>query len=280
MTMHMTARICAGLGLLLWMMGAGAYEVPFPKTSYEALGRASELLVQPAATLFILMDETTQLNENKKVHRAVQELAVDWLGPGRAVQVIRFSAYVPGRNAEIVTGGLLDPEPSKSFIKSMKRSERRKFARLHKKQVHAAKVQTTKAIRAVFRGFSAEIPKSEILFNMEQLSDHIRSYQSTEKVILLVSDMLENSAATSFYASGRVRKINPEAELKKAEKKNLVGDFGGNVRVYIVGLGAGAEDYLDGDRVNRLKTFWRDYFKAAKATVAGFGTPLLLGGLE
>jgi len=273
------ASLLVGICLLLPALTATAFEVPFPTSSYKAIGKQDELS-NAQAVLFVLMDETTSLNRHPKVPRAVQELAVNWLAPGRAVQVIRFSAYVPGRSAEIVTGGLLDPEPSDDFIDNIKRSQRVKFERLHERQNHAAKAQTTKAIRKVFAAHSTDIPKSEILFNMHRLSEHIRAYQAPQKVVLLVSDMLENSSVTSFYLAGGIRKIDPEMEIEKAERQNLIGDFGDNVRVYVVGLGYGAKGYLDSDRVNRLKTFWRRYFEHGNATVEEFGTPLLLGELE
>ena len=279
MSAYKTPR-AVGIVLLFLVTQASGYEVPFPKTSFEAIGKASELPQQPEAVLFVLMDESTSLNQHAKVPRMVQELAVNWLSPGRAVQVIRFSSYVPGRDVEIVTGGLLDPEPTDDFIDGMKRSERGKFNRLHKQQTHMAKAQTTKAIRKVFAGYSVDIPKSEILFNMRVLSEHIRNYQATRKVILVVSDFLENSSVTSFYRAGEVRKIEPQAEIDKAKRKKLFGDFGESVRVYGVGLGYGTKKYVDSDRVNRLKMFWRRYFEQGNAVVEEFGTPLLLGGLE
>ena len=257
-----------------------ANEIPFPKTSYEAIGKANSLPEQPAAALFVLMDETTELNQYAKAHRSVQDVVVDWLAPGRAVQVIRFSAYVPGREAEIVTNGLLDPDPSDDFIDSMKRSQRSKFNKLHKQQVHIAKARTTRAIRRVFDQYSVSIPKSEILFNVYRLAEHIRKYKADRKVILLVSDMLENSSVTSFYATGRVRKINPQAELTKVQRKNLIGDFGGDVTVHIIGLGHGAKEYLDSDRLTELKSFWQQYFKMSNAKIIEMGTPLLYGPLE
>jgi len=272
--------LVVGAGLLFLALSAAAFEVPFPKTSYEAIGKRGELLDEPRAVLFVLMDETTSLNKHPKVPRLVQELAVNWLSPGRAVQVIRFSAYVPGRSAEIVTGGRLDPEPSDDFIDNIRRSERVKFKRLHKRQAHAAKARTAKAIRKVFDAYSTDIPKSEILFNMHRLSEHIRKYESPQKVVLLVSDMLENSSVTSFYLAGGIRKIDPETEIERARSKGLIGDFGENVRVYVVGLGFGAKGYLDSDRVSKLKTFWQQYFEYGNASVEEFGAPLLFGELE
>ncbi|WP_424945942.1 hypothetical protein [Candidatus Spongiihabitans sp.] len=257
-----------------------ADNIPFPKTSYEVIGKADALPEQPVAALFVLMDETTKLNQHAKAHRAVQEMTANWMVSGRAVQVIRFSAYVPGREAEIVTGGRLDPEPSDDFIDGMKRSERGKFNKLHKQQVYAAKKQTTAAIRHVFKQYSTSIPKSEILFNMHRLAEHIRKYKAERKVILLVSDMLENSSVTSFYVAGRIRKINPQAELTKVQRKKLIGDFGGNVTVHIIGLGYGAKEYLDSDRLTELKLFWQQYFEMSNAKVVEMGAPLLYRPLE
>ena len=274
------ASLIAGIGLLFMASSAPAFEIPFPPTSYKESDELRCLPEQPAAALFVVMDETTSLNKHRKTHRQVQELAVNWLAPGRAVQVIRFSSYVPGRDAEIVTSGLLNPEPSDDCTDGMKRSKRREFNRLHKEQIHAAKAATTKAIRKVFANFSTDIPKSEILFNIHRLSEHIRNYKATRKVILLVSDMMENSSVTSFYQAGGVRKISPEAEIAKAKDKGVLSAFGEGVIVHIVGLGYGAKGYLDSDRVSNLEAFWRQYFQHGNATVEEFGKPLLLRGLK
>lgn len=270
----------ACFGMVALVSASLAYEVPFPKTSYEAIGKTSSLPEQPEAVLFVLIDETTKLNQHHKIYKAVPELAVNWLSPGRAVQVIRFSAYVRERSAEVVTGGLVDPKPSDDFINSLKRSQRNQFNKLYKRQARGAKLLTAKAIRRVFDSHNEDIPKSEILFNLYQLSAHIRDYQAGEKVILLVSDMLENSVVSNFYQSGEVRKIDPTAEIEKAKNKGLIGDFGNAVRVYVVGLGYGVEEYLDSDRVELLKAFWRQYFAQGNANVEEFGTPLLFSGLD
>ena len=274
--------VASGILCLLFLPTASAIanEIPFPKTSYEAIDKANILPTQSDAALFVVMDETTGLSHHHKFVRKIQEITVDWLRPGRSVEVIRFSAYVPGRTAEIVTGGRVDPEPSKSFMNNLKRSQRGKFTKYHNQQIILCKEQTTKAIRSVFNASSTNIPKSEILYNVHRLTEHIREYKAKVKIILLVSDMLENSSVTSFYTAGSVRNINPDIEIKKANDDGLIGNFGENVIVYIAGLGYGSGDYLDSGRLNNIKSFWQTYFERSHATIGEIGTPMLYGNIE
>jgi hypothetical protein len=79
-----------------------------------------------------------------------------------------------------------------------------------------------------------------------------------------------------------VRRIDPQAEMKKATAAGLIGDFGG-ARVYVVGAGLLTGDaklknvYRDPQTMSALKQFWTLYFKQSNASIGEFGEPALLG---
>ncbi len=115
----------------------------------------------------------------------------------------------------------------------------------------------------------------------------MRQFDAKRKVVLVISDMLENSSATTFYSKGHIRSIDPVAELKKLRSLDMIGDYGDNVTVYIIGLGyfwtgegAAKEKYLNPKRVSRIQKFWVSYFKAANAHIGEIGMPLFYGGIE
>ncbi len=257
-----------------------AAEIAFPKTSYQAIGFSDQLPAEADAVLFVVIDQTTDSKQDAQWIRRVQKIVVDWMQPGRAVEVIQFSSYVPGRATQVITGGRLDPEPTQSFLDNMKRSQRGKFNKLHKQQIHAAKKQTVRAIKQVLTNATSDIPKSEILFNLHRVAKHISEYKAKRKTLLIVSDMLENSSVTSFYQAGSVRNINPDAEIANTKKNNLIAQFNDNVTVYIIGFGVGVKGYLDSTRLGNLKRFWQNYFLISNAKVSEIGTPLLLSGIE
>lgn len=113
---------------------------------------------------------------------------------------------------------------------------------------------------------------------MLQISKDIQHKEVTQHVLLMVSDMLENSDFTSFYAKNLVRDIEPELEMQKVEKNNLIANLEG-WRVYVEAAGLVPHDVKDGYRsgktIQRLEKFWSSYFKSSGATLAGFGAPML-----
>jgi len=261
-----------------------ADKIPFPKTSYELIGKESELKV-PEAALFIVADESVGFDKNM-IMRA-NEMMVEWLAPGRAIEVIRFSSGVKGRYTEVVTEGRLDPEPSEDFVDNLKRSELGKFQSIHRGQIRMAKVQAQRALLSIIQTSNKSVPYSDIVSNMEHVSQHIKQFKADRKVILVISDMFENSSVTTFYSKGHVKNIKPSRELKKVNEAGMQADFGENVTVYVLGLGyfwsgegSGKEKYLDPKRASKVADFWKEYFEAGHAQVGEIGMPLMYGSMQ
>lgn len=129
---------------------------------------------------------------------------------------------------------------------------------------------------------SSDLAKSDVMASLRDFSARIRQSNAKERVVLIVSDMLENSSVSSFYANNTVRRINAGKELALAQKNDLVGDFGG-ARVYVIGAGMLAKDatskkgiYRSPDVMNALSEFWKGYFRATNADLKEFGQPALL----
>jgi hypothetical protein len=141
------------------------------------------------------------------------------------------------------------------------------------------------AINKALGGSSPDLAKSDIMGSLKELSSRVKSSSARDKIVLVVSDMLENSGITTFYANKNVRVVDPAAELKKAEAAQMIGDFGG-ARVFVLGAGLLQENvggknrdsgaYRDPKTMAVLRQFWEQYFSASNALVVGFGTPALL----
>lgn len=263
---------------------AYADKIPFPRTSYEAIGKTSELKI-PEATLFIVADESVGFDRNM-IMRA-NEMMVEWLEPGRSIEIIRFSSGVKGRYTEVVTSGRLDPEPSENFVNDLKRSELGRFQKFHRQQLRMAKVQAQKALLSIIQTSNKAVPYSDIISNMKHVSHHIQQFKANRKVILVISDMFENSSVTSFYSKGHVKNINPAREMKKVAEAGMHADFGKNTTVYILGLGyfwsgegSGEEKYLDPKRASKVADFWKQYFEVGHAQIGEIGMPLMYGAMN
>jgi len=269
---------------LVFPVLAQAGKIPFPITSYEAIGKNSELKV-PEAALFIVADESVGFDKNM-IMRA-NEMMVEWLDSGRAIEVIRFSSGVKGRYTEVVTSGRLDPEASEDFVNDLKRSELGKFQKLHRQQLRMAKVQAQKALLSIIQSSNKSVPYSDIVSNMMHVSLHIKNVKAKRKVVLVISDMFENSSVTTFYSKGHVKNINPMREMKKVAEAGMQADFGENVTVYVLGLGyfwsgegSGKEKYLDPKRASKVSDFWKQYFEAGHAQIGEIGMPLMYGSMQ
>ena len=102
----------------------------------------------------------------------------------------------------------------------------------------------------------------------------------------MVSDMLENSNITSFYAPDTgPRKIDAAVELAKTDKAKVVTDYRG-AKVYVIGAGVVPKsnkprsgNYRSQEIMAPLKSFWAQYFEKSNAKLVEFGQPLLLAPL-
>ena len=277
---HLLLAVC----LLLAIPGS-LVATPFPKTSYEVLGNRNPAS-SPGAALFVLVDQS--VNYDGALKAKAMELVRNWSAEGRAVEIYTFSSALPGRYTARITGGRFDDQPTEEYIDNLKRSDRERFISLHSRQPLIARKAVMLSLQEAFAGSRNEIQHTDIVRTMKEMSDYIRSYPARTKSILLVSDMMENSSMASFYSRGRTRLIDPAREIQKVTARQMIGNFGGKVRVYILGLGfygndaspAKSERYLDADRINAIAAFWRSYFRNSGAYVVETGKPMMFGAIH
>jgi hypothetical protein len=88
----------------------------------------------------------------------------------------------------------------------------------------------------VLKSGTSSLDQSDIMMALKSVSTAVAQEKTAHKLVFVVTDGLENSSITSFYARNAVRHINPAVELKKAQDSNLFGDFGA-ARIYVLGAG-------------------------------------------
>jgi len=232
---------------------------------------------QPAPSgreLVVIIDQTVQMEE--PLQRKAWEHITRYLRPGDSVRLYQISAFLQDYYMRLQFAGLLEP-PLEGRV-------RNRIGMNSLKQLDTCLAQQTAFFRkhfgqhfiTSFGGPQADIARSEILLSLQKISTDMIARPVNERVVLLVSDMLENSNITSFYRSGRVREISPQAELTKA--RAFTADFGG-ARFYIHGAGLiggrAAGSYRAGDTMLKLEQFWREYLSQSNASLEGFGAPEL-----
>ena len=225
--------------------------------------------------LFVLVDQTTPLDKNIMIY--TYKNMMKFIKNGYAVTIASFSANSNGKYTDVVYSGRLEsllPESSKHDIA---KKVLRKYQGCMNGQYKYAKKKATKALVGVLKGANKKLPHSDIVKSLDDISKHIiQSSSASNKVVLLVSDMIEHSSITTFYLKGSLKKVNVEQEMTKVKNSGHVANFDG-ASVYVIGAGIiGKKGYRDAKTLKSLTTFWEKYFSTTNANLKAFGTPMLL----
>jgi hypothetical protein len=230
--------------------------------------------------IFLLIDQTTLFNVG--LEQSVADNVRPFLKSGNAFSVTQFSAFTQGHYTDVMVSGKLDSGLPKGVRDNVSKPILTKFDQCMALQPRLAGQLVGGAMKAAFGGSSSDIVKSDIFASLKDISGKVRQSQSQHKIVLLASDMLENSSVTSFYANQAVRQINADKELKLVADNQLYGDFAG-ARVYVIGAGLLAEDakhpkgiYRSTQTMQALAKFWAGYFQKSNAELVEFGQPALL----
>lgn len=249
---------------------------------YAANGMAA-----PAApvdrALFVVIDQTTALDSKliSDLGRQLQALIV----PGTSFQIFSFSAFSQGRYLQLLAEGTLEPPLKDQSVRDATavKSLRTLDACLNSQFAYGTRMAAN-AVAEALRGASTGLAKSDVVGSLSTVSRAVRETSGRVKTVLVVSDMLENSSITSFYARDRMRQIDPKAELDKVAQAGIPANFGG-ASVYVLGAGLvpeatsasrGAAGYRSTQSLAALRAFWAGYFASANAKLEEFGTPALL----
>ena len=229
--------------------------------------------------VFVLVDQTTLFD--KRLQDQIISVARSKLEPGNHIYLAKFSAFVDGYYNDWLFEATLDRPLNESQRYDVRKSTLLRLDNCLKKQKKYVRRKIRKSLEGAFLRKGNSIPKSDILFALKDFSENvIKEFPARHKIVILASDMLENSSVTSFYRHGHLRTIDPSYELRKVEKAGLFGDFGG-ADVYVIGTGIVSDPsrrrvgYKDTKSLMQLKKFWRRYFENSNARLVEMGTPAL-----
>jgi hypothetical protein len=238
----------------------------------------------PQRALLVAIDQTTTLNP--KLQQLVADNVKPFLAPGNSFTVLVFSAYTQGHYTQVLTSGALQPQLPASSRDDVAKPLLAKLDQCLQRQSVQAAQAIGQALRTAYQGTSGTIAKSDVLASVKTISAVVRQLPAQEKIVLLVSDMLENSSVANFYAEHgqAVRLIDAAREMKLAAQQQLLGDFGG-AEIYVMGAGllpanVPAKSYRDPKTMQALQAFWRNYFAASQGKLMEFGQPALLNRIR
>jgi len=234
--------------------------------------------------LYILVDQTTKLDEQLK--QQVADQVRPFLIAGNSFSVLVFSSYSQGKYTQSLVTGVLEQKMPVTVRNDISKPLLTKHDQCMARQTQIAVQAAGVALQFAFDGTSNDLAKSDILASLKDIAGKVRQSPANSKIVLLVSDMLENSSISSFYQNQSVRHINPEKELQLVAENKMFGDFGG-ARVFVLGAGLLSEDartkksiYREPQTISALQNFWRSYFEKSNAQLIEFGQPALLNPIR
>jgi len=229
-----------------------------------------------AGDLTVVIDQTAYLDGRLRqiVHETVERL----IRPGTHVAVATFSAYLQGRYLDVLVSGQAEAPVDAAQRDFVSKRDLRQNDECLQDQLAYARRLVARNLDTAFAGIDPAVARSDILAALRDLSRHVRDTAAERRIVVLVSDMLENSSITSFYQGNRVRTIDPQAELRRVGQAGVKADFNG-ARVIVIGAGgvssagSGGQSYRDPRALMALEDFWQQWFSASHAELVEFGKP-------
>jgi hypothetical protein len=227
--------------------------------------------------IYVLVDQTVGWNTD--LEQSILDNLNANLTPGTKFIIAEFSAFSQGRYLDVVDTGVIEnPMPVQQFDNTPIEKSKIFNACLADQRPYAVAL-ADRGLLAVLQNSTGSLNHSDILSALQSVSAAIAADPAPDKLLLLASDGLENSAVASFYRHGNIRDIEPEVEIKRAGTAGLFGNFSG-ARVFVIG-GAlagpnSASAYRSPQVLEHLADFWRLYFQKSDAQLIEFGEPALL----
>ena len=226
--------------------------------------------------LTVIVDQTVPMPES--IQKSAWGQINRFVAPGDKVRLYSFSAFLPDQFMQLRFAGELNTPLQGKVRDDVGMQSLRNFDKCVAEQQAFFRKKFGQAFVSTLREASEDIPRSEIFHSLRDIGSDLAGQQADERVILLLSDMLENSDFGSFYANNRIRDLQPQAELQRVGDKQLFADLQG-ARVYVAGAGLVTKDvkqaYRSGKTMELLEGFWSGYFENSNASLVAFGSPSL-----
>ena len=233
--------------------------------------------------IFVLIDETTSFNES--LQEQIIKNTLSKIAPANYIYIGKFSAFIDNHYNEKIFEFKLDIPMSSEDRFNERKDVLAKVDKCLKDQQQFVANQIAQGIKKSFLKPDDNVSKSDILYALKDFGENvIAKTEAKEKIVILDSDMLENSTITSFYSKGVTRLIQADTELNKIQKEDLFSNFD-NSNIYIIGTGLIAskennKTYRDPKILGSLKDFWTKYFAKSNGNLVEMGQPALKNDIQ
>ncbi|MGN5029390.1 hypothetical protein ACTFBV_12350 [Aeromonas rivipollensis] len=192
--------------------------------------------IKPAGTgreLVVIIDQTIPMPDD--LQRSSWGQIERFVQAGDRVKLYTFSAFLPGEYLRLAYAGQLDMPLNGEIRDDVNMRKLRSLDTCLATQTKVFRNSFGKQFVKALRDARQDIPKSEIMNSLRKVGEDMKAEQGVnDRVVFLISDMLEHSDYTSFYATNKIKQLNVGDELKQAKSKGLFADLQG-ARVYVTG---------------------------------------------
>jgi hypothetical protein len=234
--------------------------------------------------LTVIVDQTTFMDA--RLRQIVRDTVDRLIKPETSVSIAAFSANMQGRYLDVLVSGKVEPRVAAKQRDFLPKRELLEADQCLGDQLAFARRLAAKTLDSAFSVGDPNIARSDILVALSELSRRIRGAgQVNGRIVIIVSDMLENSSIANFYHARQLRNIDAGAELRRVAASGIKADFLG-ARVVVIGAGgvsspsAHGRSYRDPRAMLALEDFWRRWFASSNADVVEFGKPTPLVEIE
>ena len=218
--------------------------------------------------VFVVIDQTTPFPESIRKNAIINIFGL--LKPKTTVSLFTFSEYTKGKGISLVDRYYFHPKLSKEQRYEMGKGSLRQFDECFETQGNGMRRKLASDILSNFQKDGQYSNRSEIFYTLRKISKKaVRLSNAKQKIVVLLSDMLENSNYTSFYTKS-LKSIDIKKQIGIIEKERLFGDFD-NADMIVIGAGiVDKEHYRDGRDMDNLEALWEDYFTKSNAKLITF----------
>ncbi|UUM31914.1 hypothetical protein [Vibrio japonicus] len=231
--------------------------------------------------LVILIDKTMAHSLAQDIKSELYKSLTRFIQPGDKVQLVEFSSFAQDSYTKVVFKGQLDAPLSQDNRNYIKKSALKAFDKCLDKQHKFMISKVGIGLKGAFEP-QDKPTNTELIGTLSDISNQVLGNSDAKrKVVLLISDMLENSDITSFYKNNRTRVIDAQSEIQKVSSAQMFANFNA-ADVYVVGTGVipSSNQYVSAQKMNHLESFWKSYFEQSNARLLGFGKPMLLSDIR
>ena len=233
--------------------------------------------------IYVIVDQTVIYDDN------IQSNVLSKIKPlidfGTEITIIKFSTFSEGHYTSIVADYKIENRLIEDVRNDISRHKLKKFDKCMDHKLVEIKKVIPGILYDTLNESNESIAHSELFKTFQEISLLTKFKKDKgQRTLIIVSDMLENSSASSFYKNNKIKVINTNDEIKKVIVSGYKADFL-NAHVYVIGAGLLATKYRNkvssNDKImNSIRLFWNQYFKDSHAVVYGFGMPELLDKIE